>query len=247
MKSVVPHEVQKFSSFALSRQWWSSNGALRSLHMMNPVRVQFMQQAIGPLHGRTILDVGCGAGILSESLARLGANVTGVDASSDAIGVAAARAKQVHNAHLPLSYTHGVVADVQSLHDVVVASEVIEHVDRPLEFLQHCCARVTSDEGYLVVSTLSKRILTLISHVWLPEHILGVLPEGTHDWARFIPEADLERVLRSEGFERVQLRYIAASPNIAATLATGTLQLSFELTDQNTGHYIFCGRRRTPQ
>eukprot|EP00796_Vickermania_ingenoplastis_P006136 gene6136-4416_t len=269
-RSVAAHEIEKFRR--LKEFWWTRNGALRSLHLFNPVRVQFIRETVKnfgkrvevpqksssgriALPGLTpehkVLDVGCGGGILSESLARVGAAVTGIDACAESIGAARCRlASLAPTECAPDAWTNRLeyrdtslfdIVDKGEQYDVVVASEVIEHVEDARDFLEALC-RVTTPGGVLVVSTMDKSLVTAVTHIGIAEYLTGIVPRGTHDWAKFIPPGDLHPFTSKFGVQQVDLRYILTYPDIHQSLASRQMQLNFKLTRKlNTGHYFWAG------
>eukprot|EP00758_Cryptobia_borreli_P006350 Tbor_TRINITY_DN5132_c0_g1::TRINITY_DN5132_c0_g1_i1::g.26308::m.26308 len=262
-KGVVSGEVGKFRD--MHRQWWDPNGPLSTLHMMNPVRVSFIRSIVeshsklgplGPQH--RVLDVGCGGGILTESLGRLGANTMGVDACQESIAVARQRLENgskdiagnvsysTMNIYDMLSRESehvegGSPCEPQRLYDVVVCSEVLEHVDQPAGFLKQCCELVRPD-GLLIISTMDKTLMTAISHVLLAEYVTGLVPVGTHDWRRFIPPDDVARHAARNGVYELERTNIIAYPDLLGSFVRSGLLLKFELSKNiPSGHYFWAG------
>jgi 2-polyprenyl-6-hydroxyphenyl methylase/3-demethylubiquinone-9 3-methyltransferase len=204
---------------ALAAEWWDPKGSSAMLHKLNPVRLSFIRSAIDahfggdgksrrPLAGRTTLDVGCGAGLLCEPLARLGADVTGVDAAPE--NIAAARAHSVLSG-LAIDYRAGEIA-AQGLgqFDLVTCMEVIEHVVDPAAFVAELVRHVKPD-GLLLLSTPNR---TTASRLFLVEAAerLGQVPRGTHDWDKFLTPEELTILLDDAGVEVVDMKGIAFSP-----------------------------------
>jgi len=212
--TVNQSEVEKFKQ--MSSDWWNPNGVCKPLHSMNRLRVPLVRDGMietgvtqpeladtdRPLTGTRVLDVGCGAGIISEALARLGAEVTAIDACEDNIE-AARRHKEADTAGLPnLSYlctsVEELAASDTDKFDAVVASEVIEHVDNQ-EMFVGVCSSICRPGGSLFLTTLSKTQLSWLLAIVGAEYIVGLLPRGTHEWDKFITPDTLRRMLETQG------------------------------------------------
>ncbi len=192
--SVVAEEVARFD--ALAAEWWDLSGPMQALHAMNPLRVGWIDTRVrarvwaqggGPVR---LLDIGCGAGLAAEALARLGYDVLGLDAAADAVAAAAAHAG---GQGLPLAYRVGAAEDLAAegaRFPVVTALEVIEHVADPAAFLR-LLAQLIEPGGLLFVSTLNRTLRSLAVAKLGAEYVLRMLPVGTHDWQRFITPAEL--------------------------------------------------------
>ena len=204
--TVDPEEAARFS--ALAAQWWNPDGPMRPLHLLNPVRLDYLQSVIRkheensgklsgnpaerPFAGIKLLDIGCAAGLVSEPLARLGAEVTGIDASASLI--AAANAHVVNDgSNLSLDYQTGEVADLVekgALFDVVLALEIVEHVTDPAAFLEQATACLKPG-GLLVVSTLNRTLKSFVLGIVGAEYVLRWLPRGTHSWKKFLQPGEI--------------------------------------------------------
>lgn len=205
--SIDPREVERFD--ALADSWWDADGAMGPLHRLNPVRLTYLrarlcdhfqrpEDDIRPLSGLSILDIGCGGGLLAEPLTRLGGQVTAIDAAADAVAVALAHARQ---SDLAIDYacttTAALVAENRRF-DAVIASEVVEHVADVPQFLNDCAALVNS-RGIFALSTLNRTLRSLLTAKLAAEYILGWLPRGTHDWHRFRTPDEIARHLAGTG------------------------------------------------
>lgn len=202
--SVVAREAAHFGE--LAADWWNPHGSSAMLHRLNPVRLAFVRAAIDshwdgdalgftPLAGRTVLDVGCGAGLLAEPLARLGGRVTGVDAAPENIGAASAHAAQ---AGLSIDYLAGGIEAVAGRQfDLVTSLEVIEHVADPAAFAL-ALTRAVAPGGLLIVSTPNRTPLSRLAMISVGEGI-GLIPRGTHDWDRFLTPDELTAHLQADG------------------------------------------------
>ena len=205
--SIDPAEVAKFS--ALAAQWWDPEGKFAPLHKFNPVRLSFIRQeaaarfgrdakSLKPFEGLSLLDIGCGGGLLSEPMARLGFAVTGADASEKNVGTARAHAAQ---SGLAIDYRAAAAESLAAqgaAFDVVLNMEVVEHVADVSAYLT-ACARLVKPGGITIVATLNKTLKSLALAKFAAEYVLGWMPRGTHDWSRFIPPAQLQKFLEEAG------------------------------------------------
>ena len=214
--TIVAKEAELFGR--LASDWWDPDGRSGLLHRLNPVRLKYLRDQIDrhwqcdecsrtPLEGKTALDVGCGAGLLTEPLARLGAKVTGIDASPEVIAVArehaAARA-------LEIAYRSGDVQQLEGQFDLVTAMEVIEHVADPEAFLKALASRLAPD-GLLVLSTPNATGWSKLLMITIGEG-LGRIPRGTHDFEQFITPDRMKLLLADAGLKCVDVEGIAWSP-----------------------------------
>jgi len=212
--------VAKFS--AIAAEWWDPAGKFAPLHKFNPVRLSFIRaeaashfgrdgRSLRPFEGLSLLDIGCGGGLLSEPMARLGFAVTGADASEKNIGTARAHAAQSGVAVTYRAATAEVlVAEGQSF-DVVLNMEVVEHVADVAAYLQ-ACARLVKPGGLTFVATLNKTLKSLALAKIGAEYVLGWLPRGTHDWNRFVEPAKLREMLEESGLNILKTQGIAFNP-----------------------------------
>ena len=215
--TIRPEETAHFSS--LAKEWWNAKGPMASLHQVNPVRLSFLREAIDshwgsdirsakPLEGRAAIDVGCGAGLVCEPMARLGADVTGVDASAENVGVAAAHAEATG---LDIRYMAGELSSLNlGTFDLVTSFEVIEHVSDKAAFLSQLAAHLKPD-GLLVMSTPNRTAASRLLLVEAAERV-GYVPRGTHDWNDFITPEELADLLADAGLEMGVPRGIAWRP-----------------------------------
>ena len=214
--SIAPDEIAQFASHA--GDWWDPNGSERMLHKLNPVRLKYIRDQIDqhwqcdecsrrPLDGRTALDVGCGAGLLTEPLARLGARVSGFDASPELIDVARWHAAAMG---LDIDYRAGDVQELEGRFDLITCMEVIEHVADPAAFVQ-ALARRLAPGGLLVLSTPNATGWSKLLTITLAEG-LGRIPKGTHDFAKFIAPERMKLLLADAGLNCRDVEGIAWSP-----------------------------------
>jgi 2-polyprenyl-6-hydroxyphenyl methylase / 3-demethylubiquinone-9 3-methyltransferase len=217
ISTINPNEAAHFG--ALAADWWDPKGSSAMLHRLNPVRLGFIRMAIDrhfgsnpgslkPLAGRTALDVGCGAGLLCEPLARLGATVTGVDAAPENIAAAKAHAAR---GGLAIDYRAGEL-ESQGLgqFDLVSSMEVIEHVTDPAAFVLALTARLKPD-GLMILSTPNRTTASRLLLVEAAER-LGQVPRGTHDWDQFLTPEELTALLVDRGLEVIEMQGISMSP-----------------------------------
>lgn len=218
--SVDQSEVEKFSRIAA--QWWDEEGEFKPLHKLNPLRLQFLRdrlcarfgrdaKSVRPFEGLRILDVGCGGGLVCEPLARLGAEIVGLDATEDSIGVARAHAAE---SGLAIDYrfeTAEALAAAGEAFDAVLALEVVEHVTDPAAFVATCASMVRPG-GAMALSTLNRSPNGFLLGVVAAEYVLRWLPRGTHDWKRFVKPSELAAMLRAAGLRLTDLRGLVYDP-----------------------------------
>lgn len=204
-----PLEIQKFSDVA--HHWWDITSEFRPLHEINPLRLEWIN-AHAPLHGAKVIDVGCGGGILTESMAKKGADVTGIDLSEKALGVA-----DLHSLEsaLTINYQHISAEDMAAKEpgsfDVVTCMEMLEHVPDPSSIVQ-ACAQLVKPGGQVFFSTLNRNPKSYLYAVLGAEYLLQMLPKGTHDYAKFITPAELASAIRHAGLELQSLRGMSYNP-----------------------------------
>lgn len=235
--TIRPEEAAFFSD--LARDWWNPKGKMASLHEVNPVRLEFLRAAVDahwadarfeakPLAGKSALDIGCGAGLLCEPMARLGADVTGVDASAENVSVAATHAEGVG---LDIRYMAGEVGSLDiGTFDLVTSVEVIEHVSDKKAFIADVAARLAPG-GLLVMSTPNRTAASRLLLVGAAEAI-GYVPKGTHHWEDFITPEEFADLLSEVGLEIIEQRGIAYRPG-----------KGLHLSDDMSLNYILSARR----
>ncbi|AUH33651.1 bifunctional 2-polyprenyl-6-hydroxyphenol methylase/3-demethylubiquinol 3-O-methyltransferase UbiG [Paracoccus tegillarcae] len=219
-RSVDASELAKFE--AMAAEWWDPNGKFKPLHMLNPVRLDYITSRIAaqfgrdarslrPFEGLRILDIGCGGGLLTEPMARLGAEVTGVDAVERNIEVARVHAAQQG---LDIDYratTAEAIAEEGGQFDVVLALEIVEHVVDPADFIATCAA-LTRADGAMIVSTLNRTAKSFGAAIIGAEWIMRWLPRGTHEWNRFITPDELAAMMAQAGKPAVDRRGMVFNP-----------------------------------
>lgn len=218
--TIDPAEVAKFE--AMAAEWWDPNGKFKPLHMLNPCRLDYITSQIAvefdrdlttskPFKGLRILDIGCGGGLLSEPMTRLGADVVGADAAPRNIPVA-----QVHAlaAGLSIDYRHTTAEDMAAAgeqFDVILNMEVVEHVADPLVYLT-ACQTLLKPKGLMVCSTLNRNPKSFVMAIIGAEWVMRWLPKGTHDWAKFITPDELYDFLRRAGLDPIDRKGMVFNP-----------------------------------
>ncbi|MCK3655869.1 bifunctional 3-demethylubiquinol 3-O-methyltransferase/2-polyprenyl-6-hydroxyphenol methylase [Pasteurellaceae bacterium Macca] len=189
MSNVDQQEISKFEKMAKS--WWDPQGDFKPLHLLNPLRLNYIDEKSGGLFGKRVLDVGCGGGILSESMAKLGAKVTGLDMTSQPLEIAKQHAEQNG---LTIDYQQSTIEDFLATHpekfDVITCMEMLEHVPSPLSIIQSCQA-LLKPNGVLFFSTINRTFKAYLLVIVGAEYVLKLLPKGTHEFEKFIKPAEL--------------------------------------------------------
>lgn len=212
-------EVEKFTK--LAHEWWNYDGKFKTLHKFNPVRLELIIDEIKrnfkttedqnkPLSNISILDIGCGGGLMSEPLARLGAKVTGIDAVEKNVKSAQIHAEQNG---LEINYLQSTVEELDNKNkfDVVLNLEVIEHVNNQELFVSKSCELI-NDNGLIFIATINKTLFSLVFAKYFAEYVLGFLPKGTHEWSKFLTPEDLYGYLIKNKFEVLQTKGINYNP-----------------------------------
>lgn len=193
--TVDSQEIAKFAQHAA--HWWDKEGPLKTLHDINPARLEFINQYCDSAHS-TILDVGCGGGILCEAMAAQGAKVTGLDVEKEAIEAAKAHAKL---SQLSINYVCSPLEDYDGqMFDVITCMEMLEHVQEP-QLVINNCARLLKSGGYLFLSTINRTLKAYATVIVAAEYLLGLLPRQTHDFEKFIKPSELAAMTRAAGLE----------------------------------------------
>lgn len=203
------HEKRKFD--ALGHAWWEERGEFSPLHDLNPVRVTYINDRAG-LKGKTVVDVGCGGGILSEALARIGTTVTGIDISEVSLSCAKAHSLQEGLAiQYEMSSPEDYAASTRHQYDVVACMELLEHVPDPLSVVT-ACAHLAKPGGQLFFSTINRTLKAYILAILGAEHLLKLLPAGTHQYEKFIRPHELAGWCRQAGLEVLDISGILYNP-----------------------------------
>ncbi len=224
--TIDANEVAKFH--ALADGWWDLEGPFKTLHRLNPVRVSVIQ-SFGDVKDKTVLDVGCGGGILSESLARLGATVTGIDADPRSIEIGKAHASQQS---LALTYhATPIEAFSPSSFDSVTCFELLEHVTSPETVIQSCASKLRPG-GLLFLSTINRTMQAYLSAVVMAEYVLNLLPRQTHDYAKFICPSELAAMARRAGLDVVKLLGVGYLPVVHQAFIQRSVQVNYMMVCQ---------------
>ncbi|MFM0034493.1 bifunctional 2-polyprenyl-6-hydroxyphenol methylase/3-demethylubiquinol 3-O-methyltransferase UbiG [Paraburkholderia strydomiana] len=230
MTNADPHELQKFSD--LAHRWWDPNAEFKPLHELNPIRLNWID-AHAHLAGKNVLDIGCGGGILSESMAGLGAHVKGIDLSTQALGVA-----DLHSLESGVTVNYeeiaaeALAAREPGTYDVVTCMEMLEHVPEPGAIVE-ACKTLVKPGGWVFFSTLNRNVKSYLFAVIGAEYIARMLPKGTHDYARFIRPSELAGFVRAAGLRTADIKGIVYNP----------LSKHFALSADTSVNYLLACRR----
>lgn len=204
-----PAEIQKFSD--LAHRWWDPSSEFRPLHEINPLRLEWINQRV-PLSGKNVIDVGCGGGILAESMAKKGAIVTGIDLSEKALKVA-----DLHGLESGVSVRYKNIpaeemAEAEAgQYDVVTCMEMLEHVPDPSSIIR-ACTKLLKPGGHVFFSTLNRNVKSYLFAILGAEYVLQLLPKGTHDYGKFITPAELSQDVRNAGLELNAMKGLSYNP-----------------------------------
>ncbi len=209
MSNADPIEIEKFSQ--LAHKWWDPHSEFKPLHEINPLRLNYIDRQAA-LAGKKVLDVGCGGGILSESMAKLGAEVTGIDLSDKALQVARLHLLESGNkvSYQKIAVEEMAAASPESF-DVVTCLEMLEHVPNPASVIASC-ARLVKPGGWVFFSTLNRNPKSYLFAVIGAEYVLNMLPRGTHDYAKFMKPSELAQACRDAGLDLVDLTGMSYNP-----------------------------------
>lgn len=221
-----PQELAKFAS--LAAHWWDASGELKTLHQINPLRLEYITNKIN-LDGCTVIDIGCGGGILSESMAKRGATVTGIDMNKSVIDVAKLHQ---HESGTKVHYHHTSAESFADEHphsfDVVTCLEMLEHVPDP-EAIVRACAKLVKPGGHLFFSTLNRNPKSYLFAILGAEYILKLLPKNTHDFSKFIRPSELNAWAIAAGLSTREMKGISYNP----------FSEQFKLNEDVSVNYLF--------
>jgi 2-polyprenyl-6-hydroxyphenyl methylase/3-demethylubiquinone-9 3-methyltransferase len=197
-QNIDQNEVNKFA--AIAESWWDPTGDFKPLHVINPLRANYINQTI-PLDGLKALDVGCGGGLLAEAMDSMGASVTAIDVTEANIEVAKLHAKnEGKNISYLMTRAEDLAEKEPESFDVVACLEVIEHVPEPAQLIK-ACSELLKPGGQMFLSTLNRNPTSFVTAILGAEYIFNILPKGTHEWNKFIKPSELEKYMRSAGIQ----------------------------------------------
>jgi 2-polyprenyl-6-hydroxyphenyl methylase/3-demethylubiquinone-9 3-methyltransferase len=231
MTNADPIELAKFGE--LAHRWWDPEGEFKPLHQINPLRLDWID-SLARLAGKSVVDVGCGGGILAESMATRGADVLGIDLSTKPLRVAQLHALETGAARLRYREVsaEALAAEAPASADVVTCMEMLEHVPEP-ESVVRALATLVKPGGWVFVSTINRNLKSFLFAIVGAEHVLKLLPKGTHEYARFVRPSELARWLRQAGLVVESMRGMAFNP----------LTQRYWLCDDTTVNYLVACRR----
>tara|TARA_B110000495_G_scaffold189637_1_gene190896 strand:+ start:315 stop:1043 length:729 start_codon:yes stop_codon:yes gene_type:complete len=232
--TINKEEIQKFSK--LADEWWDVNGKFKPLHMFNPIRIEYITEKIKQhfkivdkktnfLSDLKILDIGCGGGLISEPMARLGGKVTGIDASEKNIKVA-----KVHSEKnkLKIDYINKSpeqLDDVEKF-DIILNLEIVEHVEN-VDFYIKSCYNLLKKDGLMFTATLNRSLMAYLKAIIGAEYILRWLPIGTHDWNKFLKPEELEKILHNQKFSTVDIKGLEFNPVFSRWKKSDNLSVNY--------------------
>jgi 2-polyprenyl-6-hydroxyphenyl methylase / 3-demethylubiquinone-9 3-methyltransferase len=233
MINADPQELAKFSE--LAHRWWDPHSEFKPLHQINPLRLQWIERVVGGFAGKSVLDVGCGGGILAESVARRGAaRVLGIDLATKPLRVAQLHAMEagVDNIDYREVAAEALAAEQPGAFDVVTCMEMLEHVPVPASVVR-ACAGLVRPGGHVFFSTINRNAKAFLFAIVGAEHVLKLLPKGTHEYAKFIRPSELSQACREAGLAVMQTRGMEYNP----------LTERYWLSDNTSVNYLFACQR----
>ena len=236
MTTINKEEIQKFSN--LADEWWDVNGKFKPLHMFNPIRIEYILDEISKhlkisknknlLKNLEILDIGCGGGLISEPMARLGGNITAIDASEKNIKVASLHGKK-NNLNINYLNKSPEQLNEKEKFDIILNLEVVEHVDN-LDLYLKSCSKLLKKNGLMFTATINRTLSSYVKAIIGAEYILRWLPIGTHDWNKFIKPEEIEKKLFNKNFSTKDIKGLEFNP----------LLKKWKKSDDLSVNYIVC-------
>lgn len=225
MSNVDPAEIARFS--ALASRWWDPRGEMAPLHHINPARLRYIDNACGGLAGKRVVDVGCGAGILTEALAARGAQALGIDLAEAALEVARLHGLESGvQAEYRCISAENLAAEQPQAFDAVCCLEMLEHVPDPAAVIA-ACARLARPGGSLVFSTINRTPKAYALAIVGAEYVMGLIPRGTHDYAKFIRPSELEAWCRGAGLVPLEIRGLRYNPLLKSASLGGDIDVNY--------------------
>lgn len=228
LSSVNQGEIDKFSKLADS--WWDISGPFKMLHVINPVRMEYICQKLGKgLKGKKILDLGCGGGLITLPLSKLGANVMGLDASEENIKAAKMKAKEKKS---KAKFTAGSIEKHKEIYDAIICLEMVEHVDNIDEFIANLSKNVRKG-GKIILSTLNRNLKSRLLAIGVAEYVLGMVPKGTHDFNKFLKPSELLEMLEKNNIKVTDIK----------GMSYNVINRSWSLSDDIGVNYFICAEK----
>ena len=239
MTSVNKKEIDKFSKMA--NEWWDPEGKFKPLHKFNPIRIKYIKENIinnfklknkfRPLSGINILDIGCGGGLISEPLARLGGLITGIDAAEKNIKVAELHSKK---SNLKINYKVSSPEKLKEFEkfDIILNLEIVEHVEN-VDLYIESCNKLLKKNGLMFTATLNRTLISYLKAIIGAEYVLRWLPIGTHDWNKFIKPEELEKTLNNKDFKTIDIKGLEFNP----------LSNKWKRSENLSVNYIICSTK----
>ena len=237
MSTINKEEIQKFSN--LAEEWWDVNGKFKPLHMFNPIRIEYILEEISKhfnldrkkkdlLKNLEILDIGCGGGLMSEPMARLGGNVTGIDASEKNIKIASVHCEENN---LKINYLNKSPEELNEREkfDIILNLEIVEHVNN-LDLYLNSCYRLLKKNGIMFTATINRTFISYIKAIIGAEYVLRWLPIGTHDWNKFIKPEELQKKLTDKNFSTHDVKGLEFIPIFNKWKKSENLSVNYIIT-----------------
>ena len=228
-----PAELAKFSE--LAHRWWDPDSEFRPLHQINPLRLDWIK-AIAPLTGQKVLDIGCGGGILSDAMARQGADVLGIDLSTKALRVAQLHALEAGTPNLKFREVsaEAIAAEEPATYDIVTCMEMLEHVPDPASVVQ-ACSRLVKPGGWVFFSTINRNAKAFLLAIVGAEYVLNMLPRGTHEYAKLIRPSELATYCRTAGLDIQHTRGLEYNPLTRRYWLSANTSVNYMLATRKSG------------